>query len=311
MEILLELCRLGSMHQVAGALGMTTSSVSQQIAALAKEAGTPLVEPDGRRVRLTPAGRRLADHAVTILAALEAARIDLDPTAEPVGTLRVSGFATAIRRGLLPIVAELGRTHPEVDIVIYELEPSEALDLLAGDDLDLALTYDYNLAPAGTDSAFEAQALWTASWGLGVPSHAAADVAPGSVGVFDAFRDWKWIGNSRNRADEHVVRTIGVMAGFEPRVTHQADSLDLVEDLIVAGQGVGMLPIDRRTREGVSVLRLDDPAVLLRAYAVTRRGRRDWPPLALLLDRLTAAASSAAAAAHGSGASRGRRTPMR
>ena len=41
--------------------------------------GSQLIEPEGRRVRLTPAGRRLADHAVTILAAVDAARLDLDP----------------------------------------------------------------------------------------------------------------------------------------------------------------------------------------------------------------------------------------
>ena len=78
------------MRAVADELGMTTSTVSQQIAALAREAGTALVEPDGRRVRLTPAGRRLAEHAVTILAAVDAARLDLDPDAEPAGTLRVA-----------------------------------------------------------------------------------------------------------------------------------------------------------------------------------------------------------------------------
>src|SRR5215475_9311324 len=94
LEVLLELCRLGSMREVADVLGMTTSTVSQQIAALAKETGTPLVEPDGRRVRLTPAGKRLADHAVTILAALDAARLDLDPDSEPAGTVRIGGFAT-------------------------------------------------------------------------------------------------------------------------------------------------------------------------------------------------------------------------
>src|SRR5919107_1323151 len=92
LELLLELSRLGSMHEVADALHITTSTVSQQIAALAREVGTPLLEPDGRRVRLTPAGRRLADHAVTVLAALEAARLDLDPDAAPVGTLRVAAF---------------------------------------------------------------------------------------------------------------------------------------------------------------------------------------------------------------------------
>ncbi len=54
------------MREVADELGITTSTVSQQIAALASEVGVALIEPYGRRVRLTPAGRRLADHAVTI-----------------------------------------------------------------------------------------------------------------------------------------------------------------------------------------------------------------------------------------------------
>src|SRR5580698_11431092 len=89
-ELLLELCRLGSMREVAESMHVTTSTVSQQIAALARETGTALIEPDGRRVRLTPAGQRLAGHAVTILAALEAARRDLDPAAPPAGTVRVA-----------------------------------------------------------------------------------------------------------------------------------------------------------------------------------------------------------------------------
>src|SRR5512134_2224824 len=98
LHLLLELSRRGSMRAVADELDVTTSTVSQQIAALAGEVGAALVEPVGRRVRLTPAGRRLAEHAVTILAAVDAARLDLDPAAEPAGTLRVTGFATAVRR---------------------------------------------------------------------------------------------------------------------------------------------------------------------------------------------------------------------
>src|SRR5690349_25085528 len=89
LRLLLELSRLGSMHEVADELRTTTSSVSQGIAALAREVGTPLVEPDGRRVRLTPAGHRLAAHAVTILAAVDTARADLDSRAEPAGVVRV------------------------------------------------------------------------------------------------------------------------------------------------------------------------------------------------------------------------------
>ena len=75
LRLLLALSRLGSMRAVAENLNLTTSTVSQQIAALAKETGTQLIEPEGRRVRLTPAGQRLADHAVTILAAVDAARL--------------------------------------------------------------------------------------------------------------------------------------------------------------------------------------------------------------------------------------------
>src|SRR5689334_9908069 len=126
LHLLLELSRLGSMREVAEVHGLTTSSVSQQIAALAKEVRTPLLEPDGRRVRLTPAGQRLADHAVTILAAVDAARLDLDPSSDPVGTLRVGGFATAVRTSLLPVIADLAETHPGVHVVVTEYEPIEA-----------------------------------------------------------------------------------------------------------------------------------------------------------------------------------------
>src|SRR5690348_10742190 len=127
------------MREVGEAMQVTTSTVSQQIAVLAREAGTPLLEPAGRRVRLTPAGRRLADHAVTILAALEAARLDLDPAAPPAGTVRVASYATAARQVLLPVARILGGQHPQVSLHIHEHEPPEALGLLASDETDLAL----------------------------------------------------------------------------------------------------------------------------------------------------------------------------
>jgi DNA-binding transcriptional LysR family regulator len=290
LELLLELSRLGSMRAVADQLGTTTSTVSQQIAKLSQETGTALVEPDGRRVRLTPAGRRLAGHAVTILGAVEASRLDLDPGAAPAGTLRVAGFATSIQRALLPVISQLAGSHPEVTIVVSEHEPAEALALLATDQVDLALTYDYNLAPAGTDSRFASVTLWSTAWSLGVPTREARHRRGTALAVFDAFRDHDWIGNSRNRADETVVRMIASMCRFEPRMTHQADSLDVVEELILAGLGVGLLSADRPARHGITRLPLTEPNVELRAYARTPRGRAGWPPLALVLDRLTGAA---------------------
>ena len=165
--------------------------------------------------------------------------------------------------------------------MISEYEPLEAFALLTNDELDLALTYDYNLAPASPGAVLETDPLWSVAWGLGVP----ADSADGPADIA-AYAEWTWIVNSRNTADEDAVRTLASLAGFAPRIAHQIDSLDLVEDLIVAGYGVGMLPIGRPTGSGVKVLPLSDPEAILTAYAVTRRGRTTWPPLRAVLDRL-------------------------
>ena len=191
------------MREVADELGLTTSTVSHQLATLAREAGAALVEPDGRRVRLTPAGRRLADHAVTILAAVDTARRDLDPHSRPSGTVRVGGFATAVRRSLLPVIAELADTNPEVRVQIHEYEPQEALELLETDELDLALTYDYNLAPAAPMPRLHPARLWSVQWGLGVPAEPAhRGPTAGALDVVRTFASHPWIVNSRNTADE-------------------------------------------------------------------------------------------------------------
>ena len=283
LELLLELSRLGSMRAVAETMHITTSTVSQQLAALAREAGTPLIEPTGRQVRLTPAGRRLAGHAVTILAALEAARLDLDPSAAPSGVVRAASYATAARRVLLPAARILAAQHPEVSLHIHEHEPAEALTLLASDDTDLALIYDYNLAPAGFDGGLVIRPLGSTRWSLGVPSEPGRrrGTAPE---VFDQFRDHDWIVNSRNTADDDVLRVLGSLAGFEPRVVHRADSLELVQDMIVAGLGVGLLPSGQPAMRGMTLQTLHHPPVMLRAYAAIRPGRAAWPPLALVLD---------------------------
>ncbi len=291
LRFLLELARRGSMREVADELGVTTSTVSQQIAALAKGLGTTLLEQHGRGVRLTPAGHRLAGHAVTILAAVEAAGLDLDPDAEPAGTIRVAGFASAVRRSLLPMVIGLAESHPRVRLMIHEHEPAEAFALLADDAIDLALIYDYNLAPLRVDAGFDVRALWSTPWGLGVPAdRAGAEPAGGgpAATTFARFAQDSWIVNSRNTADADVVRAIATMAGFEPDVKHRADSLELVEDLIAAGLGVGLLPEGRASVTGVHVLPLADPGVRLRSYVVTRAGRAGWPPLALILGLLSA-----------------------
>ena len=282
LRFLLEFSRLGSMHEVAAELSTSTSNVSQAIAALARDVGAPLVEPDGRRVRLTPAGRRLAEHAVAILAAVDAARLDLDPSAEPAGVLRVAGFASAVTRSLIPAIGNLASIHPGVEVRVHEHEPLECYDLLARDDVDLALTYDYNLAPMAWRNDHAVTEIWDVEWGLGVPAGERRT-------SFADFAGSDWIVNSRHTADEDVLRALATLAGFTPRVVHRIDSLELVDKLIVAGLGVALLPRSRASHSGVKLLPISDPGIRLRAYAVTRRGRDQWPPLRALLHELEAA----------------------
>lgn len=282
LRLLLELSRRGSMRAVAEAVGVATSTVSQQLAVLSVEVGAALIEPDGRRVRLTPAGKRLAGHVVTILGAIEAARADLDPAAEPAGDVRVAAFATAARQSLLPVARELLSGHPLVRLHVFEHEPTEAMSLLLDDRVDLSLTYDYNLAPQVFDPALVTTPLWHAPWSLAVP--AGGDFPAGdAVTIFRHFRRHDWVVNSRETTDEEAIRAVASLADFTPTIGHRADSLELVQDIVAAGLGVGMLPAGVTTIPGVVLLPLAGPEVILRAFAVTSLGRANWPPLALVL----------------------------
>ena len=125
------------------------------------------------------------------------------------------------------------------------------------------------VGPASPGPVLETVALWSVPWGLGVP----AETADGPAEIAD-YASRTWIVNSRNTADEDAVRTLASLAGFVPRIAHEIDSLELVEDLIIAGYGVGLLPIGRPTTAGVKVLPLAEPKAILTAYEAGRRGRR-------------------------------------
>src|ERR1700759_3445790 len=86
LRLLAEFAARGSIARTAAVLGYTSSAVSQQLAVLEREAGTPLLDRSARRAELTDAGRRLAAHAERILAMVEEAENDLSAEAdEPAG----------------------------------------------------------------------------------------------------------------------------------------------------------------------------------------------------------------------------------
>ncbi|MEU2563531.1 LysR family transcriptional regulator [Streptomyces longispororuber] len=115
MQILRSVVTSGSVTAAARNLGYTPSAVSQQMAALEREAGVPLLERTGRGVRPTDAGRLLAECAAAVgrhVAEAETALADL--RAGRTGRISVRYFATAGARLVAPALAQLRHEHPGV-----------------------------------------------------------------------------------------------------------------------------------------------------------------------------------------------------
>src|SRR5262245_14025080 len=138
----------GSVSGAADSLHVTTSAVSQQLARLEREVGQPLVERQGRGIRLTEAGSVLAAHAARLLDEVERVEADLAGRRGVVaGTLTIAAFATAARGLLPPAMRALRAAHPGLSVRLNELEPPEAVPALRRGDVDIAIVQDWREAP--------------------------------------------------------------------------------------------------------------------------------------------------------------------
>src|ERR687892_395307 len=149
MRVLREVAARGSFSAAAEALSFTQSAVSQHVAALEREAGTQLVERRRSGVRLTEAGRMLVGHADAILARIECAEDDLAALAGlRGGRLRLISFQSGGSTLAPRAVAAFHERHPQVELSMLEAEPDEAGARLKSGEVDLALVYDHEPAPA-------------------------------------------------------------------------------------------------------------------------------------------------------------------
>src|SRR5919202_3124520 len=141
MRVLREVARRGSFSAAADALSFTQSAVSQQIAALEREAGTTLAERSARGVRLTEAGEAVVRHTEAILARLAEAEAELEAIAGlRGGRLRMAAFESAAST-LMPLaIAAFRERHPAVELSITLVEPAASLAQLPAGQRDHALT---------------------------------------------------------------------------------------------------------------------------------------------------------------------------
>ncbi|MDT0477827.1 LysR substrate-binding domain-containing protein [Streptomyces sp. DSM 41014] len=286
LRLLRELSLRGTIAAVAEALAFTPSAVSQQLSALEREAGVPLLERTGRRVTLTPAGQKLVHHAEAIFERLEQATADLVDTRRGLaGPLRIGTFPTATRAIVLAALASLVHQHPGLEPMVLEIDPAEVAGALRAGDLDVALIHEYDFVPSPAEPGLAAQPLCTESMYLASTSSAPGEAADGWV--IGHWKDSPWITATPGTLCHAMTVRACQAAGFTPHVRHQVDDFATVLALVAAGQGVAVvphlgivdpmpgvtltrLPIHRRTKIAYRTGAAGHPAVA--ATAVALRG---------------------------------------
>ena len=145
LRVLAAVARTGSVTAAARELNYSQPSVSHHLARLESETGAQLLQRVGRGIRLTEAGRVLAERAVEILGRLEAADAELASYVSlGSGRLRIAAYSTAIVSLLPPVVAQLSRDHAGLQVEIVDAHPPEALDMLSAGAVDAAVIFKYD-----------------------------------------------------------------------------------------------------------------------------------------------------------------------
>jgi DNA-binding transcriptional LysR family regulator len=290
LRLLCDLARLGTIAAVAQAHTYTPSAVSQQLAALEREAGVPLLERTGRRVTFTAAGRVLVQHAETVLAALEQTSAALAAVATGLsGPLRIGAFPTAVRTLLPAALVALGRQHPGLELMVTELDPVAVPAALRERRLDVGLLHDYDVVPVKPDPGLDAVSLLDETVFLAVPG-----TAPTTEGTdpLRGVRDAAWIMASPGTLCHTVTRHVCRTAGFTPRARHHADDFATVLALVAADQGVSLVPQLAAAQPPVGVRLIALPTTRRRTRIAYRQGAATHPAVAAFVSAIRASTSA-------------------
>jgi DNA-binding transcriptional LysR family regulator len=267
LRFLRELEERSTLAAVAAALGYSPSAVSQQLALLEKDVGTPLFEKAGRGVRLTDAGQLLAHHARVLLSAAETAEADLAALSGEVrGTVRAGGLQSAARRFLVPAVARMMADHPQVRVEIFELELEQALPGLRLGAIDLVIGDEYDGHPRPRPAGLRFAILHEEPLKVVLP--AAHPLAKPSRPVpIGRLRSEVWTASAEGTGHHAmVVGTCRSLGGYEPDLRHRSNDADVQLELVRAGAAVALMP--------PLTLPANDPALAIRDVAESRLMRR-------------------------------------
>jgi DNA-binding transcriptional LysR family regulator len=237
LRSLVELRRRGTVTAVAAALGYTPGAVSQQLGALERSAGVPLLRRVGRRVELTDAGLALAGHAQRILDIEAAATAELEHSAGRVaGELQMALFATAVAEILPAMLARLADEHPELTVRSRELVVDDVYDAVTSGTVDLAVGLEYPDVPIRRDPSLRVVLLRRERFSLAVP--AGSMPSDGPVSLASTGPPVGWILPPEDTHYGLAIRTACRRAGIEPELRHEVVDTAVSLALVEAGIGV-------------------------------------------------------------------------
>ncbi|WP_392969940.1 LysR family transcriptional regulator [Streptomyces sp. LN245] len=286
------LARHGSVSGAAEGLHVTTSAVSQQMSKLEREVGQQLLAKNGRGVRLTDAGRLLAEHAARILSQVELAQSDLEAQRGQVAyELRLSAFPTAAR-GLFPAaLAELRAEHPALRVRSSELEPEAGVAGVVRGDLDLAVVLDWYNKPMPLPDGLVKASILDDPADVAMPAgHRLAGRDEVDLGD---FADDEWITWAEGEfCHEWLMFTLRSQ-GVEPRIGHRAGETHTQLGLVAAGLGVCVAPLlgRRPMPEGVVTVPVRQ-RVRRHVYVVWRADADRRPSIRAAVDALRRAGAA-------------------
>jgi DNA-binding transcriptional LysR family regulator len=286
LRLLADLATYGTVRAVAQRGNLSPSAVSQQLTTLERETRTALLERTGRRVRLTAAGVLLAGRAREILAAMDAAEAELRGLAdEPAGTVTVAAFQSAVGALAEPALARLAARHPDVNVVLLELEPHESMPALRRGDVDLIIT-TADFAGAALSPEIDLIPLAADPVVLVLPpGHSLAGAGPVAL---ETCAQQRWTFDVAGSYMSELATRLCREAGFEPVVICRFNNYMLALQHVENGGSITMLPklaVDPRYRVTTRPL---DPPLTRRITAAVRRPAVSRPEVAAVLSALTA-----------------------
>jgi DNA-binding transcriptional LysR family regulator len=283
MRVLREVAVRGSFSAAAEALSFTQSAVSQQIAALEREAGAKLVERSARGIRLTDAGEALVRHTEAVLANLAEAEAELDALAGVRGgRVRLASFPSAGSAIVPQAIASYRARHPGVELSLIEAEPQESLPRLRAGELEIALSYSPSLVSDESLNGLDTEDL------LDDPFYAVLPVghplnAKSKLRLKDLSSD-SWVTGTEACPCTGQVQWACTGAGFEPHVAFESDDFATVQGLVAAGVGVALIPDlgFATVRDDIVIRELAGPKLSRTVQAATLPGYRSPATQAML-----------------------------